>query len=164
MIEVNPPILVVQVICFLIMVFVVWKVAWKPLMKSLDDRASTIRDSLEDVEKASRQLEEAAEQQKEILAKAYNDAQLVLQRSRETAQNEAVKIADNARREAERMVESAKKEITSHKEEAIRELRDEAATMAIMAASKLIEANLDDERNRKLVNEYISDLARKVSV
>jgi len=161
MIEVNPPILVVQVICFLIMAFVVWKVAWKPLMKSLDDRASTIRNSLEDVEKASRTLEEAVERQKEIMAQAYNDAQLVLQRSRESAQNAATKIEENARHEAERMVESAQKTITSHKEEAIRELRNEAVDIAVMAASKLIEANLDNERNRKLVNEYIADLTTR---
>jgi len=159
MVELNLNILVVQIISFIIMAYIVWKVAWKPLMKSLDDRANTIRSSLEDVEKANRQLEEVAKQQKEILAKAYNDAQLILQRSRETAQNESAKIAENARHEAERLVESARKEITSHKEEAIRELRDEAATMAVMAASRLIEANLDDERNRRLVKEYIADLA-----
>ena len=161
MIEVNPSILGVQVVTFLIALFVVWKLAWKPIIKILSDREELVRKSIADAEKARQTLEDAIKSQKDIIAKADNDAQLIIQSARETAQNLAMEIGETARREAERMVESAQKAISSHKEQAIRELRTEAATIAVMAASKLIAVNLDDERNRSLVNSYIAELTQK---
>lgn len=145
-------------IVFFILLFLLGKFAWRPILKSLDEREEKIKKSLDDADKATLALEEATERQNRIIEKAEKEAMAIVGKSREVAQNVASEIEEKSKVEAQRMVESAKNAISAEKEQAIAELRKDAAEIVIQASSKLIAKNLDDEKNRELVNGYINEV------
>jgi F-type H+-transporting ATPase subunit b len=148
-------------IVFFIFLFILGKFAWKPILKSLDEREKKIKKSLDDAEKARIALEEASQKQQEIINQGEKEAMGIVQKARDSSQQVAVQIQNKAKQEAEEIIEKAKKDITQQKEQAVNELRREAAGLAISAASKLIETNLDDDKNRKLVDAYIKELTQR---
>lgn len=145
-------------IVFFLVLFVLYKFAWRPILSMLDEREAKIRKSLADAEEARRLLEETIGKQKDILGRAHDEAIAIVQKARESAQNVAMEIEKKAAHEAEHMIDGAKNAIQNERDRAITELRKEAAVLAVSVASKLIQANLDDERNRKLVDGYISEV------
>ena len=86
------------------------------------------------------------------------EAREIVRLAREAAEKVDQEIVSNARQEAQRTTEQARRAIESEKQAAIAELRKETADLAVKAAGALIEANLDDERNRKLVEDLIAGI------
>ncbi|MFH1760232.1 MAG: F0F1 ATP synthase subunit B [bacterium] len=159
LLKLDPGMAIWTWVVFLLLLIIMGKFAWKPILKSLDEREDRIKKSLEDAEKARQELEQLAEKQKDMIAEAEYKGTQIVQKARESAQNLAMEIETHARRESEHMVEAARNAIESQKQVAVKELRNEAANMAVMAASKLLQANLDNEQNRKLVDGYIKDIS-----
>ena len=146
-------------IVFFLVLFVLYRFAWKPILRLLEEREARIRKSLEDAEEARRLLEETINRQKDVLEQAHGEAIDIIQKARESAQNVAMEIEKRAMHEAERTIEGAKNAIENERERAVKELRKEAASLAVTAAGRLIRENLDDERNRKLVDAYIREVS-----
>src|SRR6266849_8232175 len=92
------------------------------------------------------------------MASARAEAQEIVAKAKSVAEKEREALLAKAREQYEQLLARARKEIESEKEKAILELRREAVDLSIAAASKLIEANLDSEANRRLVTEYLASL------
>ena len=144
------------IITFLVVLFVLKKFAWPHLLAALDEREKRISDAIAAAEQARKEAEEILREHQQKLAAAGEEARKIVAEAREAGANVRQTIVSQAREEAERMLNQARTSIESEKRAAIAELRRETANLAVQAAGALIDANLDDEKNRGLVDDFIA--------
>ena len=143
------------IVTFVILLIVLRAVAWKPLLGMLAERERRIQESLDQAERAREEAQAAVEENRQAMAKARADAQETVTRGREAAERLAQEVRQRAEVQAEQMIEQASRTIQQEKDRAISELRKQVADLAIRAAGKVLDENLDDARNRKMVDEFI---------
>jgi len=143
---------------FLVLFFVLSKFAFGPIVGAVEAREQALRDAM-DQAKADRDAAAAslAEQKKQLDA-ARADAQKIIADGRVTAEKMRADLLEATKVQQGEMLERAKRDIEAEKVSAIADLRREAVDLAIAGASKVIEKNLDDAQNRKLVENYLSSL------
>ncbi len=144
------------IITFLVVLLVLKKFAWPHLLTALDEREKRISDAIATAEQARQEAEEVLREHQQKLAAADEEARQIVAEAREAGANVRQTIVSQAREEAERMLDQARTSIESEKRAAIAELRRETAHLAVQAAGALIDANLDDEKNRGLVDDFIA--------
>lgn len=132
-----------------------------PIMKALNEREDRIKDSLESAEKALAKAEQISRENDKALKEAEIKAQKIRKEALEDAETLRSEKIEKAKQEAAKILEDARSTIEQEKQRALTELRNEVADLAIGAATKIIDAELDQTRNKKLVDSYINDLAKK---
>jgi F-type H+-transporting ATPase subunit b len=160
MLEINPGLIVWTIITFLIVLAILRVVAWKPLLRALNQREEKIRASLEQTEQARQKAQELLEQNKQQLALAGEQAQRIMKEGREMGEKLKNEIVERANTTSRQMIIQAKDEIQREKDAALKELRAEVADLAIGAAGKIIDANLDTPKQRKLVDSIINQIQK----
>jgi len=158
LLDVNPGLIFWVVITFVLLLIVLKKMAWGPILNSLNERENFIKDSLEKAEKAQTEAEKLLEENKANLAKAEEEAQKVIEQGREYSETLKAQMLEASKKEAQKMITEATAEIERKNKEAFSSLKDQVADIAIEAAEKIIRANLDKEKQTKLINEYLEDL------
>ena len=156
LLEPHAGLIIWTIITFLVVLFVLKKFAWPHLLAALDEREQRISDAIAGAEQARQETEEVLREHREKLAAADEEARQIVAEAREAGANVRQTIVSQAREEAERMLDQARTSIESEKRAAIAELRRETANLAVQAAGALIDANLDDEKNRGLVDDFIA--------
>lgn len=146
------------VITFLVVLLVLRKFAWPQLLAALDEREQRISDALAEADQARQEAEEVLHKHQQKLAAADEEARRIVAEARAAGANVRQRIVAQAREEAERMIEQARTSIESEQRAAVAELRRETANLAVQAAGVLIDANLDDEKNRALVDDLIAKI------
>jgi len=159
MLEINPGVAIWTIITFLILVAILKKVAWKPIVYALTRREESIRKALEDAQRAREEAEKLMEENKRNLARAEEEVQKIIREGRETAERIRAEILERARKEADVMIERAKEEIERHREQAMLQLRAQVADLAIQVASKLIGEVLNEQKHKKLVEKYLQEIS-----
>lgn len=144
---------------FFAFVFVLWKVAWKLIARMLDERKRDIQKTLDDAETARASLEAASDTQRRLIEEGRQRALDITQRADASSRQLADEIRERARDESEKMIENARIQIERQKEKAISELKSEVVDLAVSVASRLIEENLNDDLNQKLVKDYIEEIS-----
>lgn len=157
MIDLNAT-LIAQIINFLILVVILTKVAYKPLIKVLDDRKNKIAASMEQAEREKTAAEQLKREYQEQLMAARTQAQTIVEKAVRTAEQSKEEILAEARAEHARMLKTAQEEISRERERAFAQLRGEVVTLSMAAATKIIEKNLDEAAEAKLVANFIEKL------
>ena len=150
----------VSAINFLLLLTIIWMFAFKPLAKTLDDRKAAIEQGLKDAEQARRDRESAEAERASTLAEARREANDILARAQKVAQETRDADIAATREELERMRTRAAAEIDAEKTRAIGELRSEVADLALAAAGRVVGETMSDERQRRLVQEFLATSAR----
>lgn len=143
------------VAAFVVLLLLLKKFAWGPLMGIMIKRENYIANEIEEAEKSRAESQALLEQQKELLKEARLEAQSMIEESKRYGESQRQEIIATARTEADRMKESARIEIEQQKQEAIGALREQVASLSVMIASKVIEKELNEEDQQKLINDYI---------
>ena len=151
----NTGLIIWTLITFVLVLLVLKKWAWGPLLSALDQRETRIREALEQADKARAEAARAAKENEAALARTQAEAQAVIDKAREDAERIARDVRERAEAEARQVIEQARHTIDRARNQALRELRQQTAELAILAAGQLLEENLDDERNRKIANDFI---------
>nr|WP_245345384.1 F0F1 ATP synthase subunit B [Halobacillus andaensis] len=149
--------MIAQLAFFIILLVLLKKFAWGPLMGMMKDREDYIANEIETAEKSR---EEAAIQQREAaeeLKKTRQDAQSIMEEARKTAAQQERDIVESAKKEAERIKVSARQEIEQERDKAVQVLKDQVASMSVMIASKVIEKELSEKDQQALINQYINE-------
>ena len=149
---------------FLVLFFILSKFAFKPLLAAVDARERALQEM---VEGAKRDRDEAARilaEHRAQLEGARGEAQKLIAEGRATSEKMKQEMLEETRREQQGMLERARREIGQERDLAIVQLRREAVELAIAGASKVIERNLDNQSNRKLVDDFLSDVAKRGAV
>lgn len=145
-------------VVFLVVLGILWKYAWGPIAEALDTREEHIDESLQRAEVALAEAKKVQSENTESRREAEQQSQRIVHEARAAAEELREEERQNTREQIRRMQEQAQKEIEREKQSALDDLRDEVAVLAIQAAEKILQENLDDTRQRRLVDEFISDL------
>ncbi len=160
LLDVNPGLIFWTIITFLILLFILKKTAWKPILQALKEREDNIRASLEKAEQARKEAEEILEKNRKNLSEAEEQVKKIIEEGREYASKLRNEIISRANVEAQKMLENAKQEIENKKQEALIELKGIVADLSIQAAEKILEETLDKEKHKKLVEKLIQNLPK----
>jgi F-type H+-transporting ATPase subunit b len=154
--QVNLFWVIVSALNFIVFFALIWTFAFKPVSRMLDDRRERIEQGLKDAEQARRDRENAEAERVATLAEARKEANDILARAQRLAQETRDADIAATREELDRMRERATNEIEAEKQRAIGELRGEVADLALAAASRVVGESMTDERQRRLVNEFLT--------
>lgn len=145
------------------MIIFIWgmgKYAVPHIVKALDDREKRIKESLESAELALAKAEKVSQENEKALREAEIKAQQIRKEAIEEAELLRTDRMEKAKKDAAKVLEDAKNAIEQEKQRAMIELRNEVAELAVKAASIIIESELDKEKNKKIVEKYITNLSK----
>lgn len=156
----EPGMLIWTFITFTLLLWLLKKFAWKPLLGALESRENKIREDLQKAEDARGEAERLLAEHRKLLQNSEAEARKILDDARGTAESIKQGIVDSAHEQARQMTAQAKAEIQREKDTALSQLRAEVADLAIRAAGKILGEELDADRHRKLVDDFIGNLPK----
>lgn len=154
---INLPVLVAQIINFLILFGILYLVAYKPILRMLDERSRRIKESMEQAESIKEQSARAEEEVKKQLGEVSREGQERIARAVRAGEEVKQKAQAEARQEAEALIARARSEIQRERDEAVGEVRREFADLTILAAGKVIDRSLDKEEHRQLIDKVLEE-------
>lgn len=160
LLDINPGLIFWTITTFLILLFILKRIAWKPILQALAEREENIRASLEKAEQARREAELILQENSKRLAEAEEQARKIINEGREYSNKIRTEILEKANQEAKRMIDLAQQEIERKKEEALDELREVVSELSIQAAEKILEKSIDKEENKKIVEKLIQNISK----
>ena len=160
LIDVNPGVVFWTVVTFLILMYVLKKFAWKPILTALDQRETAIRESLEKAERAKEEAQKILDRNQANLAKAEDESRQIINQSRIYAEKLKDQIIQESKDQAKKLIEDAGTEIERKKDAAFDELKNQVAEIAVQAAEKILRENLDKEAQKKILNKYIGEITK----
>jgi len=132
-------------------------VAYKPLLKMIDERSKRVKESLEQAEAVKDQSLNAREEVKKQLQAAAIQGQEIIARATQTSDEIRARAQDLARKDAEAIIEQARQAVKAERDQAIDELRQEFADLTIIAASKVIGESLDKQSHKELIDKVLRE-------
>lgn len=129
---------------------------FKPINKMLDDRTQSIQKDIDDAERAKKEAEELRQQYEDSISNAKDEAVQIVKNAHDSAETERAAIIRKSHEEADEIVSAASETIENERKRVLQQAHTQIADLAIEAASKVVGANLDDEKNRKLVDEFLA--------
>ncbi|MCC9135860.1 F0F1 ATP synthase subunit B [Pontibacter silvestris] len=146
-----------QTVTFLIVLFLLGKFAWKPIMKALHDRESSIENALSAAEKAKLEMQALKADNEKLLAEARLERDRILKEATEAGNSIVETAREKANEEGARMLAQAREAIENEKRAAITEVKNMAAALSVDIAERILKRELNDPRAQQaLVQEYIS--------
>jgi F-type H+-transporting ATPase subunit b len=155
---VDPGLAVWTIATFLVVLFILGKFAWGPILGALDAREKGIRESIDEAARMRQEARAALEEHKRQLADARRQAQEIVAEGRDAADRLRRDIEAKAREEGERILERTRQEVRRERDLAVEQIRTEAVDLALAAASRILDEKLTEERDRALVRSYLQDI------
>jgi F-type H+-transporting ATPase subunit b len=152
---INLGYLISQIINFALLAVLLYFVAYKPILRMVDQRSARIKQGLEDAEQASRRAAEMEHELEQRLAEARKEGQEIIAQATQMSEKARQEILATAREEARAQVEKAKEEISRERELAMAELRQQVADLSLSISEKVIGESLDQQRQRALIAEFL---------
>ncbi|MGI8999732.1 MAG: F0F1 ATP synthase subunit B [Candidatus Limnocylindria bacterium] len=156
--DVNLIGLIFQVLNFGLLLYLLNRFMFKPLLARMDERSTKIEKGLEDAEAAARDRELARAEREAAVAEARKEANEMIARANKIAEDTRNEILTSARTEAEKVSTRAREEIVAEKDKAMAEIRGQVAELALAAAGKLVRREMDDPTQRRLVEEFLAEV------
>jgi len=160
LLDVNPGLIFWTVITFVLLLLILKKLAWKPILNALSEREKLIRESLEKAENARIEFEKLTQDNKVRMAKAEEEVQKIIEQGREYAEKIKAQEIEKSRNEAKKMIEDATAAIERKQQESFNNLKEQIADIAVKSAEKIIRETLDKEKQLKIVDKYIQDITK----
>lgn len=145
------------IVTFTILLILLRKFAWGPMMNMMKEREEKVANDIDAAENNRLESEKYLEQQKLEIDRAREEAQSIIESAKKTGEQQGRDIVEQSRRESEQVKENALAQIQSEKEQAVAELREQVATLSVMIATKIIEKELDEAEQEKLIEEYLQE-------
>ena len=155
MLTIEPGLLIWTIITFVILLAVLGKLAWKPLLGALEQRETTIRESLEKAEQARLEAEQLMAQNQQILAEANQQANRIVAQAQEEGQRLRESLSEQARHESLRLREETRQELQRERQLAVQELKQTASELALAATERLLSTVVSSDDHRRIVDEYL---------
>ena len=157
--DVNLGLSLWTVVIFLLLVGLLGKYAWGPILSQVEARERRIQYALDQSAASRDEAARLLDEHKAQLADARRQASEIIAEGKAAGEKVRKEVEEKARAEAQSIVEGARREIQRERDQAIAELRRESVDLALAAASKLMQERLDDERDREMVLGYLRDLS-----
>ena len=155
---INPGVTIWTLLIFGMLLFILAKTAWPAILKAVEEREQRIQAQLDAAAKANAEAQRLLADYQSQVANARSEAQEIVASGRQAGEKLRDEIVAKGRAEQEELLARARREIQIEKERAMADLRKEAVDLSIAAASKVIEKNLDNESDRRLVQAYLDSM------
>ncbi len=160
MLDINPGLIIWTMITFALLVVVLGKFAWKPILQALQAREHEIADALKKAEEAKKDAERMMQENKIAMDKASNETARLIAEGRAMAEQLKNDIVAKANESAKKMLDQAKEEISREKDAAMTALRSEVAELSISVAEKILDESLDGAKQKKMVDKVLQQLQK----
>ncbi|MGY0691227.1 F0F1 ATP synthase subunit B [Virgibacillus sp. FSP13] len=150
-----------QLFFFIVLLVLLRKFAWGPLMGMMQKREEYVASEIEAAEKSRADAERASEEATAQLKQTKQEAQKIIEDAKSVGARQEQEIVDSARKEAERIKLAAQEEIQNEKEQALQALQDKVASLSVLIASKVIEKEISETDQEKLINDYIKEVGEE---
>lgn len=158
LVQVDPGLFIWTIVTFLVLLGLLAKFAWGPLLKALEERQEMIRKSLDDADQATQDLKRLHQESAQIIAAARADAQSIVAKSRVAAETVREDLKQKAKEEADALVRGAQRQIQLETARAVQQIRHEVVDLSLAVASKLIKKNLTQEDNDALIQDSLTQI------
>jgi F-type H+-transporting ATPase subunit b len=164
LVQPDPGLFVWTILTFLVLVALLARFAWRPLLEALERRRATIAQALEDAQRARHELERLQRESTQIMAQARAEAESMLARSRSDAEALREELKQKARTEAAAIVKNAERQIQLETARAVQQIRHEAVDLSVAIASKILRRQVTREDNEALIQEALKQVESQPSV
>ncbi len=154
---INLPGLLTQLISFTILFLILYKFLYGPITNMLDQRAERIKASLEAAERARTEAASSAEAVEQEMGKARQEGQRLIAEAQEAARRAGEQIEQRSRQQSDEIIARAQSEIAQQRDSAIEELRRQFAGLAVLAAERVVERELDPARHQELIDSVLEE-------
>ena len=161
LVQPDPGLFIWTILTFLVLLGLLAKFAWRPLLQALENRQDAIRKSLDDAQAARRELERLNQESAQILKEARVQADSIITQTRSDGDRLREELKQKARVEADTMVRNAERQIQLETARALQQIRHEAADLSVMIASKLLQRNLSKEDNERLIEDALKQVEQR---
>ena len=158
LVQTDPGLFIWTIVTFLVLLTLLAKFAWTPLLEALETRQNAIRKSLDDAQQAKVELERLNVESGHIIQRARVDAEAIIAQSRSDGDRLREEIRAKARTEADHIVKNAERQIQLETSRALEQIRREAVDLSVMIASKIIQRNLSREDNQRLIDDALKQV------
>jgi F-type H+-transporting ATPase subunit b len=154
----DPGLFIWTILTFLVLLGLLAKFAWKPLLAALDQRQQMIAQAVEDAKKAREEIERVRQESAQVLNKARVDAEAILTRAQIDASAFNEEMRQKAIADGQAIVQRAEKQIELEKNRAIKDIRRETVDLSLAIATKLLHRNITKDDNLALIDETIKQI------
>jgi F-type H+-transporting ATPase subunit b len=164
LVQPDPGLFIWTILTFLVLVALLARFAWRPLLEALERRQATIAQSLDDAQRARQELERLQRESVQMMAAARTEAEAIIARSRSDAEALREELKQKARSEAATIVKNAERQIQLETARAIQQIRHEAVDLSVAIASKILRRQVSREDNEALIQEALKQAESQPSV
>ena len=161
LIQPDPGLFIWTILTFLVLVWLLGRFAWKPLLGALERREQMIASAVDDARRTKEELERVQQDSERLLVEARREAEGIVSRSRGDADRLRTELAEKAKADAETITRNAEKQIQHETARAVQQIRQEAVELSVAIASKLLRRNVSREDNEGLIQETVKQLERR---
>lgn len=156
--DLNPGLTFWTIVTFIVVAIVLRLTAWKPIISMLDEREKTIRDAIEGAKRERLEAEKLLAEQKTAVADARREAAELVRKNQADVEAARQVALAQAKKDADDLLAQARRTIADERNRAVAEIRTTAVDLAITAAGRLLEVNLDEQRQRELAEDFLRKL------
>jgi F-type H+-transporting ATPase subunit b len=149
--------LLIQDIAFFVLLFLIARYLYRPIVQVLEARTKRIQDGLRAAEEARKDREAAEREHQQLLDQARKEGQALLDRIAKQGEDLRKELEAKAREQAEALVAKARAEIQQERQQAVQDLRSQVADLAVMAAGRIIGESLDPKKHRELIERTLEE-------
>ncbi len=158
LVQPDPGLFIWTIVTFLVLLALLAKFAWHPLLEALESRQERIRKALEDADRARQELERLQQESAKMMQQARIEAESIVTQTRADAERLREELKHKAKDEADNILRNAQQQIQLQTRQAILEIRHEVADIAVLLASKVLERNLAKEDNARLIDDTLKQI------
>jgi len=158
LVQPDPGLYIWTIVTFLVLVALLAKFAWRPLLAALDERQQAIRKSLDDARQAKQDLERVHAESAKILEQARKEAESIVASTRTDVNQFREEMRLKAREEAAGIVKNAERQIELETARALQQIRHEAVDLSVTIASKLLQRNVSKDDNARLIEDTFKQI------
>ena len=160
LVDINPGLIVWTAVTFLLLLFILKKVAWKPILSALDQRENAIRESLEKAEKAKDEAQRILNENQTNLSKAEEESKKIIEQGRIYAEKLKDQMLKDSKEQSQKLLGEAAAEIERKKEAAFGELKSQIADLVIQTTEKVLGETVDKNIHKKIADKYINEITK----
>jgi len=158
LVRLDPGLFIWTIATFLVLLTLLTKFAWKPLLQALESRQEAIRKSLDDAQQARQEMERLKQEAAQIIRQGRVEAESIISRSRSDAERLRGEMRQKAKADSDAIVKNAERQIQLETARALQQIRHEAIDLSVMIASKIIQRNISKEDNERLIEDALRQI------
>jgi F-type H+-transporting ATPase subunit b len=158
LIQVTPGLMIWTIVCFLIVLFVLKRFAFKPIQETIDKRREHIEQAVAEADRARAEAQNVLEEHRKLVAQARGEGEEILAEARRIADAQRERVRVETEEDRARRLEETRRQIEQATQQALGEIRDEVGRLSLLAAEKITGKSLTDADHQRLIDEALADI------